>query len=203
MEDEVTDQTSRPVSVSRTINAPAEKLFDLLVHTANHPLIDGSGMLREPLPDVVVGRVGDVFSMSMYREDMGQYEMCNHVVVYEDGRRLVWEPIPAALFGPEDVSEEIEPGHYLWGFDLARVGSHSTVVTETFDCTASPAWLQEATEGGAGWIEAMTTTLEKLEELAADGRQENDPLDFLLYLPHRGGTWEHGTARATRNGSQD
>ena len=34
------------VSVSRRIEAPAERLFALLADSANHPLIDGSGMVR-------------------------------------------------------------------------------------------------------------------------------------------------------------
>jgi hypothetical protein len=162
----VTDQTCQPVSVSRTIDASAEKLFSLLVHTANHPMIDGSGMLQEPLPDMVLGGVGDAFTMSMHRDDMGKYEMCNHVVEFESGRRLVWQPVPAAICRSEDVPEGFEAGHYLWGFDLTPVSADRTLVTETFDCTASPDWLKEATNGGEGWIEAMTATLEKLEALA-------------------------------------
>jgi Polyketide cyclase / dehydrase and lipid transport len=162
----MTGQTCQPVSVSRTINAPADRLFALLVDTANHPIIDGSGMVQEPLPGVVVSGVGDVFSMGMFRDDMGKYEMCNHVVEYEEGRRLVWEPVPAAGAGAEDASEMVESAHYLWGFELAPLSADGTVVTETFDCTGSPAWLQEATKGGEGWIEAMTTTLQKLDSLA-------------------------------------
>ncbi len=34
------------VSVSRRIEASAEQLFVLLADSANHPLIDGSGMVR-------------------------------------------------------------------------------------------------------------------------------------------------------------
>ncbi len=71
--------TCDPVSVSRTIEAPADKLFGLLTHSANHPLIDGSGMLREAPSDVVLSRVGDVFAMRMHNDEMGDYEMSNHV----------------------------------------------------------------------------------------------------------------------------
>ncbi len=39
------DNTCQPVSVSRKIDVPADKLFDFLARPANHPLIDGSGML--------------------------------------------------------------------------------------------------------------------------------------------------------------
>jgi hypothetical protein len=47
--------------VSRKIEPPAEKLFGLLAQSANHPLIDGSGMVREAPADVLLTRVGDVF----------------------------------------------------------------------------------------------------------------------------------------------
>ena len=38
------------VSVSRRIGASADQLFALLSDSANHPLIDGSAMVREPAP---------------------------------------------------------------------------------------------------------------------------------------------------------
>jgi Polyketide cyclase / dehydrase and lipid transport len=159
----MTDQPCRPVSVSRTINAPAEQLFSILTHTANHPTIDGSGMVRDPLPDVEVRGIGDVFVMNMYNDNLGKYEMRNHVVEYEDGRRLVWEPVLAASSHPE--AEIGVSARYRWGFDLTPDGPERTIVTETFDCTDSPDWLKEATKGGDTWIDAMTTTLEKLEAL--------------------------------------
>ena len=158
------DHPCQPVSVSRTIDASAQKLFTILTHTANHPIIDGSGMVRDPLPEKVLCGVGDVFLMSMYNAEAGKYEMRNHVVEYEDGRRLVWEPVLAASSHPE--AEIDVPARYRWGFDLTQVSPDSTIVTETFDCTESPVWLVEATKGGEAWIDAMTATLEKLEVVA-------------------------------------
>ena len=63
------------------------------MHSANHPLIDGSGMLREAPSDVVLSRVGDVFTMKMHNDEMGDYEMSNQVVEYELNRRIGWEPV--------------------------------------------------------------------------------------------------------------
>ena len=80
----MTGDTCQPVSVSRTIEVPAEKLFDFLAHPANHPLIDGSGTLREGSGGVISG-VGDVFTMKMCNDEMGDYEISNHVVEYEPG----------------------------------------------------------------------------------------------------------------------
>ena len=164
----MTDHRYEPLAVSRTISASAGRLFTILKRTANHPAFDGSGMVREPLPDVVLRGVGDVFSMGMYNDDMGEYEMRNRVVEYEEDRRLVWEPVLAATSRPDKVSEIGNSAHHRWGFELTPVGPDATVVTETFDCTRSPQWLKEATKGGETWVQAMTTSLQKLEALATN-----------------------------------
>ncbi len=88
----MTYESCPPVSVSRTIGVPAEKLFDILARPASHPLIDGSGMVREASSDGIVTGVGDVFSMKMHNDEMGDYEMSNHVVQYELNRLIGWEP---------------------------------------------------------------------------------------------------------------
>jgi hypothetical protein len=56
------------VSVSRRIEAPAEELFALIASPTNHPLIDGSGMVRQPAPPVTVSGAGDVFLMNMHHD---------------------------------------------------------------------------------------------------------------------------------------
>jgi hypothetical protein len=81
----MTGDTCEPVSVSRKIGAPAHELFDYLAHPANHPLIDGSGILREGSGGVI-SAVGDVFTMTMHNDEMGDYEMANYVVDIRPGR---------------------------------------------------------------------------------------------------------------------
>jgi uncharacterized protein YndB with AHSA1/START domain len=157
------------VSVSRRIEAPAEELFALLADSANHPLIDGSGMVREPAPGVRLSGTGDSFVINMHHDEFGYYQMRNEVVEYEAGRRLVWEPkrVPAS---PEE--EVGEPGRYRWGYDFAPDGPGATVVTESFDCTRSSDDLRKATREGEGWRDAMTASLAKLELLAkAEGQR--------------------------------
>jgi hypothetical protein len=162
----MTDQTCPPVSVSRKIEAPAEKLFGILAHSARHPLIDGSGMLREASSDVVVSGVGDVFAMKMHNDEMGDYEMSNEVVEYELNRRIGWEPFMTAATREEDqVSIGDKAGH-RWSYELVPAGSGFTLVTETYDCSRSPAWLRRAVRGGDRWMASMTETLAKLAALA-------------------------------------
>jgi uncharacterized protein YndB with AHSA1/START domain len=162
----MTDGTCQPVSVSRTIAAPAGKLFGLLAHSANHPLFDGSGMLREAPSDVALSRVGDVFTMKMHNDEMGDYEMANHVVEYEPDRRIGWEPVLIAASREEDQADIGDCAHHRWSYQLTPVDSGSTLVTEIFDCARSPEWLRKAVKGGDRWIPSMTASLEKLDTLS-------------------------------------
>lgn len=157
-------EISDPVSVSRTIEVPAGRLFDLLAHPANHPLIDGSGMLRDASGGVISG-VGDVFTMTMHNDEMGDYEMANHVVEYEPGRRIAWEPVLKAASRDEDQAEIGERSEHRWAYELTPLGAASTLVTETYDCSRAPEWLRKAVKDGALWIDSMTVSLEKLDAL--------------------------------------
>ena len=155
-----------PVSVSRTIGAPAEKLFGILARPDRHPLIDGSGMLREATSDAVLTGVGDVFTMTMHNDEMGDYEMSNYVVQYDLNRRIGWEPELKAATRQEDQEAIGDRAEHLWAFDLVPVDAGSTLVTETYDCSRAPEWLRKAVRGGERWRESMTLTLEKLDALS-------------------------------------
>jgi Polyketide cyclase / dehydrase and lipid transport len=155
------------VSVSRRIEATPQRLFALLADTANHPLIDGSGMVREPAPAVRLSGTGDVFLMKMHHDEIGYYQMQNEVIEYQAGRRLVWEPVPVASSRVDGEDSVGEPGRYRWGYELSGDGPDATTVTETFDCTRSREALRKATKEGEGWRDAMTASLAKLDLLAA------------------------------------
>ena len=152
------------VSVSRRIEVPAEQLFALVADSANHPLFDGSGMVRKPAPGVMVSGVGDAFVMNMRHDRFGDYQMRSEVVEYQAGRRLVWEPARVADPGAE--GDAPPSGRYRWGFEFSPDGVGATMVTESFDCTRSDADLREAVKEGEGWRDAMISSLVKLELLA-------------------------------------
>jgi uncharacterized protein YndB with AHSA1/START domain len=153
------------VSVSRRIEASPDRLFALLAESANHPLIDGSGMVREAAPAVRLSGTGDVFRMNMHHDEMGDYQMSNEVVEYQAGHRLVWAPARVESAGPGE-QEVLKSAHYRWGFELASDGPGASLVTETFDCTRSPEELRGAVREGEGWRDAMTASLLRLELLA-------------------------------------
>jgi hypothetical protein len=96
---------------------------------------------------------------------MDDYEITNVVVDFTPDRLIRWQPTLSRASRPDAAERVGVSAKHRWGFALSPVGDGVTDVTETFDCIESPEWLQEATKGGATWIEAMTTSLEKLAEL--------------------------------------
>jgi hypothetical protein len=93
--------------------------------------------------------------MKMYLARLGDYETKNHVVEYELDRRIGWEP-----------EGRSRPGH-RWIFDLVPDGPDATVVTEIYDCSRAPADRRVTVEQGGIWIDAITKTLARLDELSA------------------------------------
>lgn len=146
-----------PVVLSRRIEAEPAAIFAILADPGRHADIDGSEMLRGALTDSVVTGVGDVFVLKMYLERLGgDYEMANEVVEYELNRRIVWEP------RRHDIDQPA--GGHRWGFELTPDGPQATIVTEIFDCSRWPEDDRAQIEEGRIWIEAMTKTLERLDE---------------------------------------
>ena len=153
------------ISLSRDIAAPAGQIFSVLARTVAHPEVDGSGMVRTALEDMVISKVGDVFAISMFNDEMGNYVMENVVVEFEPERRIVWEPVMRSIDKPEFQSAVGDPAHHQWGWQLEPLDPEHTRVTEFFDCTRSPDWLKEAVNGGERWRPEIQASLENLERL--------------------------------------
>lgn len=155
------------IAVSRDIPAPAARIFSVLICPSAHREVDGSGMLRAPLHDLIISKVGDVFAMHMFNDEIGDYVMENNVVEFEPDRRIVWEPVMASTTKPELQAAIGKSAHAQWGWQLERLDDDRTRVTEFFDCHGSPEWLQKATKGGEHWRSAIEASLENLERLVA------------------------------------
>jgi uncharacterized protein YndB with AHSA1/START domain len=164
----MTDVEYQPVAVSRRIAAPAHEIFQVLADPARHAEFDGSESLRGAGSAAVVSGVGDVFVMKMYFAHLGDYEMNNHVVEFEQDRRIGWEP-EAGRGHPASVPGSSDPlrwGH-RWSYQLTPDGPDATVVTEIYDCSRAPEDERAEMAGGRVWIESMTSTLERLDALCA------------------------------------
>ena len=150
------------VSVSRSVAAPAAKIFRVLADPANHPALDGSGMLREAPGQPAPSRAGDTFTMAMYMTELGHYLMLNRITVFEQDRRIAWEPTPGDAVASRNAG--LPPGAsqgYNWGYQLQPDGD-ATIVTELFDCTEAARSIRDAVQDGQSWVPAMHQTLERL-----------------------------------------
>jgi hypothetical protein len=155
------------ISVSRDIDASADRIFHALCRPALHLDIDGTGMLRGAREESVVSKVGDSFTMNMFNDEMGNYVMESRVVEFKPDRLIVWEPVLLSIEKTEFQSDIGEPGRHQWGWQLEPLGEDRTRVTATFDCSRSPEWLRRAVKDGEQWRSGMVASLENLEELVA------------------------------------
>jgi uncharacterized protein YndB with AHSA1/START domain len=140
----------RQVTAEREIPATADEIFEVIADPSMHPVIDGSGTVRETRGDVPARlREGTRFGMNMR---MGvPYIIRNVVVEYEEGRLIAWR----------------HWGRHRWRWELEpRDGT--TRVRHTFDWSTAPLPIRLYIEG-LGIPEknrrAMERTLERLEEV--------------------------------------
>jgi uncharacterized protein YndB with AHSA1/START domain len=114
-------EPARVVSASREIAAGAGRIFELIADPAQQPRWDGNDNLATAPAGQRVLRAGDVFTMTLTRGSVRE----NHVVEFEEGRRLAWMPA--------EVGRR-PPGH-LWRWELEPVGTSRTRVTHIYDWT--------------------------------------------------------------------
>jgi len=114
-------QTPRVVSASREIAAGPGPIFELIADPAAQPRWDGNDNLAAAPAGQRVRRVGDVFIMTLTRGAIRE----NHVVEFEEGRRIAWRPAEPG---------RRPPGH-LWRWELEPAGVSRTRVTCTYDWT--------------------------------------------------------------------
>jgi len=115
-------QPSRVVSASREIAAGPEPIFELIADPAAQPRWDGNDNLAAAPAGQRVRRAGDVFTMTLTRDGAIRE---NHVVEFEEGRRIAWRPAEPG---------RQPPGH-LWRWELEPAGASRTRVTCTYDWT--------------------------------------------------------------------
>jgi uncharacterized protein YndB with AHSA1/START domain len=113
--------TDRVVSATRDIAAGAAEIFELIADPARQPEWDGNDNLAEAAGPGRVRAVGDVFAMVLTKGSVRE----NHVVEFEEGRRIAWRPSEPG---------GTPPGH-LWRWVLEPLDDGTTRVTHTYDWT--------------------------------------------------------------------
>jgi uncharacterized protein YndB with AHSA1/START domain len=141
----------RIVSASRTVAAPAARIFELIADPTQQPAWDGNDNLGHAPAGQRVRAIGDVFTMVLSKGSVRE----NHVVEFEEGRLIAWRPAPPG---------EQPPGQ-LWRWTLEPVDDRTTVVTHTYDWTElnDPARLERARNTTA---ERLRASLDRLAETA-------------------------------------
>lgn len=117
----MTDTTdeNRIVNAHREITAPATLIFELIADPAQQPRWDGNDNLARADAGQRVHAAGEVFVMT----NRGDRVRENHVVEFEEGRRIAWMP---AEPGTAPIGQ-------LWRWELEEVGPDRTLVTHTYD----------------------------------------------------------------------
>jgi uncharacterized protein YndB with AHSA1/START domain len=113
------DDLPRVVSATRQIAAPADRIFALIADPSQQPRWDGNDNLARAEAGQRVRAVGDVFVMTLTQGKVRE----NHVVEFEEGRRIAWTPAEPG---------KRPPGH-LWRWELEPVDASRTRVTHTYD----------------------------------------------------------------------
>ena len=136
------------VSVSRTIHASPEDIFEVLAHPNRHQEIDGSGTVKASRGDAGerLSR-GAKFAMDM---KMGvPYRIKNTVVEFEEGRRIAWRHF----------------GRHIWRYELEPTEG-GTLVKETWDISQENPASRAMTRRMAGLTRTnMEKTLARIDEL--------------------------------------
>jgi uncharacterized protein YndB with AHSA1/START domain len=143
--------TDRIVTVSATIPAPPEALFEILASPRRHAEIDGSGTVKGATAGPERLTLGATFGMSMRR--VAPYRITSKVVEFEEGRRIAWR----------------HPLGHVWRYTFEPVEG-GTRVTEEFDYSTSNA-IGRAFVALGGYAEknraGMEQTLVRLGEAVA------------------------------------
>lgn len=162
------------VTETRDIDASAPRVFSIVSDPAKHPQIDGTGMLRSAEDNQVISGVGDVFFMSMTHWHRGNYVMENHVVEFEQDRRIAWEPVAQISEKGDFDSQGPSSEPRWWGWQLEPLGEEKTRVTAFYECSRLSEGLRKFIKDGEFWRPAMVTSLENLEKLVTNSVGHHD-----------------------------
>lgn len=112
------------ITVERVIDAPVDRIFDLLTNPERHHEFDGSDMVRSADTADRIQSVGQSFTMNMHAERMGgDYKTDNRVTGYADDKLVAWQTAPAGK----------KPAGWEWVWELESRGNDSTLVRHTYD----------------------------------------------------------------------
>jgi uncharacterized protein YndB with AHSA1/START domain len=150
-----TTEVRRVVSASREIASGAQQIFELIADPAQQPRWDGNDNLAEARAGQRVRAAGDIFLMTLTIGLNGNNIRENHVVEFEEGRRIAWLP--------SEPGQE-PPGH-LWRWELEPLDEAHTRVTHTYDWSGLTDQ-RRLPRARATTVDKLQASLDRLAELA-------------------------------------
>jgi uncharacterized protein YndB with AHSA1/START domain len=144
------DET-RVVSYERVVHADPARIFGLIADPAAQPAWDGNDNLASAAADQRIRKVGDVFATTLTNGAVRE----NHVVEFEEGRRIAWRPAEPG---------QQPPGH-LWRWELEPADGSATRLRHTYDWTelTDP---NRMTRARATTAERLQASVDRLASLA-------------------------------------
>lgn len=127
--------TTKKLHATKVIDAPAGDIFALLSDPARHSELDGAGMIKGVAGDgPPISGIGQVFTMDMHADDLGDYRMVNSVTAYVPGARVGWAPKVDPTCELAGKLGDMEASGHTFTYDLVEVEG-GTEVTSTYDWT--------------------------------------------------------------------
>lgn len=147
-------EESRVISYERVVEAQPARVFAMIADPAVQPRWDGNDNLRSAGDGQRVRAVGDVFVMTL----SGGAVRENHVVEFEEERRIAWRPAEPG---------RRPPGH-LWRWELLPLDGCRTLIRHTYDWSelSDPQRFERAR---ATTAERLQASVERLAALIARG----------------------------------
>jgi len=147
---------SRVVTYESVVDARPEQLFALIADPAAQPRWDGNDNLGAASAGQRVRGVGDVFVMTLTIGSVRE----NHVVEFEEGRRIAWRPAEPG---------GTPPGH-LWRWELVPLDDGRTLVRHTYDWTGltDP---ERFARAEATTADRLRASVDRLAALVAEDRR--------------------------------
>jgi uncharacterized protein YndB with AHSA1/START domain/ketosteroid isomerase-like protein len=149
--DPVTTDGPARTTVSRVLDAPAERIFAVLRDPRRHPELDTAGLLRHAETSRPVDAVGDTFVMAMHNDEIGDYQVEYHVVAFTENRVIAW--------APGQPGQRPAGDRFTW--KLTPTDDGHTEVTQTYDWKAvtHPAQVPRLPVVSADELDASLTRL--------------------------------------------
>ena len=132
------------------INAPAQKIFNLLADPRAHASFDGSGTIRKSISAPLRLFLGAKFSMAM--KIKVPYKITNTVIAFDENQKITWSHLMK----------------WTWSYELQELGDNRTQVTEIFDAHDIPlfaSWWLKKTNALAHNPKWMAKSLVRLKAI--------------------------------------